>query len=589
MVGDAVDTAVDEAVDEAARVAAAPEAALSPERATALLEALPNGFALLDADWRFTWVNAASARLAGSTREAMIGSVVWEALPGVRGAGVEDAWRTAVAEQRETVVEVHASVDPPVWLEVRAWPDGDGLATSTTDVTARHLDREAAERSAQRNGLLTRSGAELGGAVGVREASERLAHLVVPALADWCLVSEVEGDEQLSRGAARTAGWWHRDSGRLPLVARLALETSQASGGPPPGPEDEARRTQAREVFGPLLQGRPVVLTRGAAEVMAAAVSDPGARAALAQLDPASVVVVPLRGRYGLVGLLSCYTDQGRPAPDAEDVALITDLARRGGLAVESARLRDEQQRLGEALQRSLLTAPPVLPGCEVAVRYVPAAHTAHVGGDWYDAFGQPAGPAVLVIGDVVGHDSRAAAAMGQVRGILRGLGVTGDTPPSELLAAVDSAMARLGVETTATALVARVERQGDHVALGGALLRWCSAGHLPPVAVEPGGAARVLPGRSGLLLGMEQLTGGSVRTDQVAELAPGATVLLCTDGLVERRGTPLDTGLEQLRAALEDFRDLPLQQLCDAVVRRLLPAHPEDDVALLAVRLRPA
>lgn len=574
-------------VGDPAGSAAAVRNALSPERAWALLEALPNGFALLDAQWRFTWVNAASARLAGSTREAMVGSVVWDVLPQSRGSAIAAAWRTAVAEQRETVVEVQASVDPPRWLEVRAWPDGDGLATSTTDVTARHLDREAAERSARRNSLLTRSGAELGGAVGVREASERLAHLVVPALADWCLVSEVDGDDQLIRGVVRTAGWWHRDSSRLPLVARLALETAHVAVSADHGPGADALAA-ARSVFQPLLQGRPVVLAREAAALMGAAVDDPGARAAMAQLDPSSLVIVPLRGRYGLVGLLSCYTDQGRAAPDAEDVALITDLARRGGLAVESARLRDEQQRLGEALQRSLLTAPPVLPGCEVAVRYVPAAHSAHVGGDWYDAFAQPSGP-VLVIGDVVGHDSRAAADMGQVRGILRGLGVAGDTPPADLLATVDSAMARLGVETTATALVARLEREQEHLALGGALLRWCSAGHLPPLAVEPGGPARVLPGRSGLLLGMEQLTGGSVRTDQVADLAPGATVLICTDGLVERRGTPLDTGLEQLRAALETFRDLPLQQLCDAVVRRLLPAHPEDDVALLAVRLRPA
>ncbi|MEH3077644.1 MAG: SpoIIE family protein phosphatase [Quadrisphaera sp.] len=572
--------------DRVEDVAAAP-GLLSPERAEALLEALPNGFALLDADWRFTWVNAASARLAGSTREAMVGSVVWDVLPESRGSAVEGAWRTAVAQQRETVVEVHASVDPPLWLEVRAWPDGDGLATSTTDVTARHLDREAAERSSRRNGLLTRSGAELGGAVGVREASERLAHLVVPALADWCVVSEVEGDDQLLRGAVRTAGWWHRDSRRLLLVARLALETS-AVGDQSRASTPDGAQAAAREVFQPLLQGRPVVLTRGAADVMAAAVTDPGARAAIAQLDPSSLVVVPLRGRYGLVGLLSCYTDQGRSAPDAEDVALITDLARRGGLAVESARLRDEQQRLGEALQRSLLTAPPLLPGCEVAVRYVPAAHSAHVGGDWYDAFAQPAGP-VLVVGDVVGHDSRAAADMGQVRGILRGLGVADDTPPAELLARVDTAMTSLGVETTATAVVARLEREAQHLTTGGALLRWCSAGHLPPLAVEPGGPARVLPGRSGLLLGMEQLTGGSVRNEHVAELAPGSTVLLCTDGLVERRGTALDAGLEQLRAALEAFRDLPLQQLCDAVVRRLLPAHPEDDVALLAVRLRPA
>ncbi|PWJ45623.1 Serine phosphatase RsbU, regulator of sigma subunit [Quadrisphaera granulorum] len=554
----------------------------------ALLEALPDGFALLDADWRFTWVNDASARLAGSTREAMIGEVAWDVLP-LRGTPVEAAWRTARAEHRETVVEVELPGDPPQQLEVRAWPDGDGLATSTVDVTARHRAHQQVERSARRSSLLTRSGAELGGAVGVQEASKRLAHLVVPAVADWCVVMEVEGDEQLARGVVSTAGWWHRDSRCLPLVGVLVRPSNPDDDARPVPRLDAAQLHEARALFGPLGQGRPVVIAHGAAALMSPSVADPEARAALAQLDPESVVIIPLRGRYGLVGLLACFTDRGRPAPDPEDIALLTDLARRGGLAIEAARLRDEQQRLGEALQRSLLTAPPQLPGCEVAVRYVPAAHSAHVGGDWYDAFAQDSQQVVLVIGDVVGHDSRAAADMGQVRGILRGLGVSGSPSPAQLLATVDTAMARLRLDTTATALVARLERDPARLRRGGGVLRWCSAGHLPPLVVEPGVSARLLPGRTGLLLGVEQLTGGTPRSDLEAELPPGTTLLLCTDGLVERRGTPLDAGLEQLRRALEDYRALPLPQLCDAVVRRLLPAHPEDDVALLAVRLRPA
>jgi serine phosphatase RsbU (regulator of sigma subunit) len=203
------------------------------------------------------------------------------------------------------------------------------------------------------------------------------------------------------------------------------------------------------------------------------------------------------------------------------------------------------------------------------------------VGGDWYDAFLQRAGATVLAIGDVVGHDTRAAAAMGQVRGLLRGISYSSGGSPAEVLTELDRAVEGLALDTMATALVARLERDADS---GRTLLRWASAGHPPPIVITPDGDVRVLDGKpADLLLGVAPET---LREDRVELLDPGATVLLYTDGLVERRDRDIDAGTDALVALLREFAGLPLDELCDRVLERLFLPDAEDDVAVLAVRL---
>ncbi|MGQ7298136.1 SpoIIE family protein phosphatase [Quadrisphaera sp. KR29] len=247
---------------------------------------------------------------------------------------------------------------------------------------------------------------------------------------------------------------------------------------------------------------------------------------------------------------------------------------------------------MSEALQRSLLTAPVQVDHLQVAVRYRPAAHAAQVGGDWYDSFLQPGGDTVLVIGDVIGHDSTAAAAMGQVRGTLRAIGVHAGLGPAQLLAATDRAMHQLLLPTTATALVLRLEQDEAQRRAGTSLLRWSSAGHLPAVVLGPDGGVTSLAGaEADLLLGLWPDT---ERHDWTRVVPRGSTVLLCTDGLVERRGESLEEGLGRLTAALYRLGaagtptvDDP-ERLVDALLDELVPEHGEDDVALLAVRLHP-
>ncbi len=256
--------------------------------------------------------------------------------------------------------------------------------------------------------------------------------------------------------------------------------------------------------------------------------------------------------------------------------------------AAEIARLATEaesQRALSDRLQQALLTPPPEPDHLHVVVRYQPAAHGAQVGGDWYDAFLQPDGATMLVIGDVVGHDSDAAAAMGQLRGLVRALAYDNDEPPARILTRTEHAARGLAVANLATAILARVERHPDVPVAGRRVLRWSNAGHVPPIILAPDGGTTVLETRPELLLGVDP---DAPRRDHTTELHDHHTLLLVTDGLFERRGTDLDQGMAALREALRDLGDRPVHELCDTLLARLVPEAADDDVALVAVRPYP-
>src|ERR687885_946959 len=187
-------------------------------------------------------------------------------------------------------------------------------------------------------------------------------------------------------------------------------------------------------------------------------------------------------------------------------------------------------------------------------------------------------------MGGVGGHDTAAAAAMGQVRSLLRGIAAYSDAGPAEVLRGLDSAMGVLQIDTLATAAVARFEQTDDERRRGVTRMVWANAGHLPPLVINPDGSVAELAAWKGdLLLGVDA---EAVRQESVVTLDRGSTVLLFTDGLVERRDADLDAGMVRLRETLVDAAHLPLQQLLDEVLERLVDGRPEDDVALVAVRL---
>ncbi len=244
------------------------------------------------------------------------------------------------------------------------------------------------------------------------------------------------------------------------------------------------------------------------------------------------------------------------------------------------AQLQDRRQA-ARTLQAAMLTRLPHPEHLELASRYVPASEGDQVGGDWYDALVDRDGSTTLVIGDVTGHDIVAAAAMGQVRAVLRAYAVEGGQRPSQVLTRTETALERLGIDALATAVVVRVTRPEAGAPLR---LTWSSAGHPPPVLLLPGGTATTLVAPSDLLLGALP---GVPRHDHTAELPPGATLVLHTDGLVERRDTDLDTGTRLLCRTVEREGHRDLEQLLDTVIPAVLEGRHDDDVAVLAARAR--
>ena len=296
---------------------------------------------------------------------------------------------------------------------------------------------------------------------------------------------------------------------------------------------------------------------------------------------------LPLRSGDRLLGSLSVGWRGTHDFPSAER-ELLDALAAQCAQGLDRIQVRSAErqaaaaaQRMSETLQRSLLTEPTQPAGLQIAVRYRPAAREAQVGGDWYDAFANADGITSVVIGDVAGHDRDAAAAMGQFRNLLRGIAYTVGDPPADVLRALDCALRDLAVGSLATAVLARVEPLASG---SGFLLQWSNAGHPPPLLVDASGQVRLLTTDADLLLGLDPDTD---RTDHEHELAPGSTVLLYTDGLVERRTASLDHGLARLVEVAQGLPADDLEAFCDHVLEQVGRSE-DDDTALLALRVQP-
>ena len=531
-------------------------------RTEGVLEAMPSGFFSLDDRWRFTFLNSAAERLLGQPRTALIGRSIWASFPDAVGSPFEEVYRSTVATGEPQTFEAYYPPPLDAWYDVLAWPTPEGLAVYFSDITDRRRALAATQRAAARAALTAQVTDRLSATTDTAGAVADLAHLLVPTLAEGAIVTLLAPD-----GRPRDVSSWHVDPGQ-----RSAL----------------AAYTRTRVESMPLTSPLARVLTTGTAvrstaDEVSGLLPDGAARNLLQVIEASHAVVLPIRGHDRVLGALSLFSGAGHPL-DTEAEETARDLAGRMGLALDNARLAAAQNQIAESLQRSLLTDPPEPDHAHIVVRYVPAAESARVGGDWYDAFLQSRGATMLVIGDVVGHDVAAAAAMGQLRGLLRGIATYSDAGPAEVLRGLDTSMRLLQLSTLATAVVARLEQTAEEHDRGVTRLVWSNAGHPPPLVIHPDGTQAVLAGwRGELLLGVDEHTR---RTEQTITLDRDSTVLLYSDGLVERRDSTLDGGLERLQRAVAELGDVTLDELCDGLVDRLVDGHPDDDVALVAVRL---
>ncbi|MEU6259426.1 SpoIIE family protein phosphatase [Streptomyces sp. NPDC047043] len=298
-----------------------------------------------------------------------------------------------------------------------------------------------------------------------------------------------------------------------------------------------------------------------------------------------STLVVPLRARGTTLGVAQFCRHRNPARFDDEDLLLAQEIAARAAMAVDNARRYTHARATALALQRSLLPGHTAQQSAvDVACRYLPAGAQAGVGGDWYDVIPLSGARVALVVGDVVGHGIHAAATMGRLRTAVRTLADI-DLPPDELLTHLDDVVLRLATEATAdpvgeadgeigaTCLYAVYDPVSRHCTLA-------RAGHVLPAVVTRDGNVDLLELPPGPPLGLGGLPFEAAEVD----LPEGSLIALYTDGLIEALDHDVDAGLSRLRQALA--KSAPsLEATCDTVLESLLPARPDDDVALLLAR----
>ncbi|MFD5568444.1 SpoIIE family protein phosphatase [Streptomyces cadmiisoli] len=298
----------------------------------------------------------------------------------------------------------------------------------------------------------------------------------------------------------------------------------------------------------------------------------------ITDLDITSAAYLPLivQARpIGAMGLL--YNDRRGFAPEERNilVALGSSIAQ----SLQRAMFYEQEKDLASGLQQAMLPRTiPSVPGADVAVRYRSASLGRDIGGDWYDLIPLPGGRVGAVIGDVQGHDTHAAAVMGQLRIVLRAYAAEGHTPAT-VMARASVFLHELDTDRFATCLYAEAD-------LATGVVQVVRAGHIDPLVRATDGSCRRVPVGGGLPLGLSAEFGRLDYPVGTIELDPGHTLLLCTDGLVEQPGADLDDGMQTL-AGLVAAGPRDVWQLADELIEVAEERGGEDDVALLLLRRR--
>lgn len=425
---------------------------------------------------------------------------------------------------------------------------------------------------------LSQATARIGSSLDLVQTASEVVEAAVPGFADAAVIYAAE--RLLAAGELKPPRAGHGAAVRR-LAARLAGQDEAVIAKLLPIGEvlvlgEDTLRSQAMATGEPVLSGQ---LDRETAERLARV---PGGRQVAEQYS--SLLAMPLIARGVVVGCATFGRTPASPAFNPGDIALADELASRAAVCLDNARLYDRERRITLALQRSLLPARPLVPGgLEVAPVYQPVGDNV-VGGDWHDIVPLSGGRAALMVGDAMGHGPEAAAIMVQLRTAAHTLASL-ELAPEEVLRRLDTMAA--GMDPTAEGLTAAPFATCIYAVIdpSGGTGEIARAGHLPPVLALPDGTTEVLDLPAGLPLGLGTGTFQSTRFS----LAPGATLALYTDGLVENRTRPIDGGLAALRHALSSVLARPGSALDDSCqkVTQMLREHGEDDITLMLARVR--
>ena len=405
--------------------------------------------------------------------------------------------------------------------------------------------------------LLAESSEVLGESLDYHSALGSLAKLLVPWVADWCLI------EVIGEPAAVLAA--HSD----PSMARLVETLGGASDG-------DRARASARVAQ----SGMPELACEARADSLVGS-DDAGRQSALAELGLRSAMVVPLRSRGRTHGVITLATSDSDRRYDESDLAFAVELARRAATAVDTARLYQDRDQVARTLQRTLL--PPTLPDipyAEIAAVYHPAGEGSEIGGDFYDAFETGDGTWTIAIGDVCGKGAAAAAITGLARHTLRAAAFREPSPRAVLERLNRALLREVREESFCTVAAGRLARNGS-----GAILTASAGGHPAPLVLRNDGSI-VEATAPGTLLGIYDEIDVS---DRETMLAPGESVVFYTDGVTEERREGEQFGEDRLKELLAGCAGLSATGIAERVERAVLefqPVAPADDLAVVVLRI---
>jgi hypothetical protein len=515
----------------------------------------------LDPRGRVTSWSATAIRLFGHPTAAVAGRDVCDVL--MTGPGQRELVNLALAEVAAGRVWT-ATVAGGRLGEGRfaiRWEPLDGLGGGAVVIVQRAWPQPAPS-------WLSEATARIGSSLDLAQTAAEVAEAAVPGFADLTIIYAAErllAADELTPPPAGAA------------VRRLAARRV----GQPPDVADKLMRTGEVLVLGPdtpgsqaMTAGGPVLFNRLDGETAQRVARY---RAGNNSADFTSYMAMPLIARNVIVGCAIFGRTPASPAFNPGDVALAGELASRAAVCIDNARLYDQERRTAAALQQGLMPGQPHVPdGLEVAHCYLPVGASV-IGGDWHDIVPLSGGRAALIVGDAMGHGPEAAAVMVQLRTAAHTLADL-DLPPEQVLRRLDKMASEIAAAPFATCIYAVIDPLGASCEI-------VQAGHLPPALVPPGGAAAVLDLPPGLPLGLGAESFQATRLN----LAPGTTLALYTDGLVESRTRTIDAGLAALCHELGRVLAEPgttLDEASDAVTQELRQ-HREDDITLVLARIR--
>ena len=479
----------------------------------------------------------------------------------------------AVAEERAVTVTVlnYRSGGAPFWNHVSVSPvrDGDGRVTHwvgvQVDVTAQvnHAD-------AQRQSIEAERRARIGLAL-VSRVSDILSDLANPHVLGE-IAALLRGD------VVEWAGFFVEDGGlRAADGIDVSLHLSECVRRPADAGHVATRRVvdPVRELLDGEIAG-PIEVPLTGESAGPTTVALVRRLATMLGDGPRTVVLHALQGRRANLGLLATVPTHGEGLAGLDDTdrTVLHLVVRRVGMAVDNARLFAREHRLAETLQRAMLPEQAEVSDLDVWTYYAPSSGHAQVGGDWYDVLQVSPDVVAVVIGDVVGHDVEAAAAMGQLRSVVRSYAFE-SAEPGAVLNRVDQLVTGMRVPRSASLVLATLTRRDD-----GWLLQYSRAGHLPPLVIRDN-ETMLLDGAGGSLIGF----GKGGRSTASVDLGPGDVLVLYTGGLIERRNRTLRDGLATLGEVAAASTSTDAAGIGEELLSRLADA-PEDDIAVVVVRV---